>query len=142
MRSGLFRAVAVAFVDHRDFPDSQGRAHNIRLAPGIGIPKFHSGKLCMPQAFFDQLSCRFAWAFVNTHGEAIETRSLFIRHFNVDGLHAGSILPERKTSAAIFSAQRRRTTQSSQARFPSKVGTGSASTECTKDSERCGALLD
>jgi hypothetical protein len=39
---------------------------------------------------------------VNTHGEAIETRSLFIRHFNVDVLHADSILPERKASAAMF----------------------------------------
>jgi hypothetical protein len=102
MGGRLFRAVAVAFVNHRDFPDSQGRAHNIGVAPGIRVSKFHGGELCMPQAFFDQLSRRLAWAFVNTHGEAIQTRSLFIRRFNVDGLHADSIIPERKTSAAMF----------------------------------------
>jgi hypothetical protein len=71
VRSRLFSAVAVALINHHDFPNSQGRAHNIRLSPGIGIPKFHRRKPRMPQAFFDQLSCRFAWAFVDTHGEPI-----------------------------------------------------------------------
>jgi hypothetical protein len=51
VRGRLFSAVAVALVSHHDFPNSQGRAHKVRLAPGVGISKFHRWELCVPQAF-------------------------------------------------------------------------------------------
>jgi hypothetical protein len=117
VRGRLFRAVDVVLANHRDLPDCQGGGHNVRLTAGIGIPQFHRGKLCMPQAFFDQLSCRFP-------------RALSRRAACSSGISTSMV-------CILYDS-----TGTKDLDGDVQVASVSASTDCRKDSERCGVPLN